>query len=292
MSAHKNLHSLATNPLDQVKTSKLELYENNMEEELEEHNMLKEELVTVKSQECRQGKFRSSDGHTYRVECDAAKKYVTFLFNKEEQPITHEIDRRANKAAKRARQRSVVEEELDEFYMPKDMKPSTFQSTDDNNFKVEMIFANKQVNCKFGAEEQATNDVAKHIKKAAKRARERSAKYGTTAMVKDNWKLECTYTGCSAGEEGAPFKTPALAPADALARLGLHRESVHGKHRDDAGVDAERIHRPNQPSPEVEHVLQPAEQPSDKQQPAKHSAAATKINYDLAPRTKPPRIRG
>ena len=96
-----------------------------------------------------------------------------------------------------------------------------------------------------------------------------AAKYGATAMVKDDWKLKCTYTGCSAGAEGAPFKTPALAPADALARLGLHRESTHGKQEDDAGEDAERIHCPNQPSPEVEHVLQPA----------KHSAAGvTRLN--------------
>ena len=74
--------------------------------QLEMYNMLQEELVTVKSQECRQGKFRSSDGHTYRVGHDAARKYVNFLFNKEEEePITHEIERRANKAAKRARQR-------------------------------------------------------------------------------------------------------------------------------------------------------------------------------------------
>jgi hypothetical protein len=129
-----------------VKTSKLELYEDNLEEELEEHNMLKEELVTVKSQECRQGKFRSSDGHTYRVERDAAKKYVTFLFNEEEEePITHDIDRRANKAAKRARQRLVVEEELDEFYMPQGMKPSTFKSTNGNIVKVERDCASKQV---------------------------------------------------------------------------------------------------------------------------------------------------
>ena len=63
-SAHKYLPSLATNPLDQVKTSKLELYEDNMEEEPEEYNMLKEELVTVKSQECGHGNFWSSDGHT------------------------------------------------------------------------------------------------------------------------------------------------------------------------------------------------------------------------------------
>jgi hypothetical protein len=71
--------------------------------------MLQEEQVTVKSHECRQGNFRSSDGHTYRVECDVAKQYVTFLFGEEEEePFTHEIARRASKAAKRARQRSVV----------------------------------------------------------------------------------------------------------------------------------------------------------------------------------------
>ena len=76
-----------------------------MEEELEEYNMLKEELVTVKSQECRQGKFRSTDGHTYRVESDVAKKYVTFLFGEEEEePITHEVARRTKEAAKRAKQ--------------------------------------------------------------------------------------------------------------------------------------------------------------------------------------------
>ena len=48
-----------------MKTTKLELYKDTMEEELEEYNMLQEVLVTVKSHECRQGKFRSSDGHTY-----------------------------------------------------------------------------------------------------------------------------------------------------------------------------------------------------------------------------------
>jgi hypothetical protein len=104
-----------------VKTSKLELYEVTMEEELEEINLLQEELVTVKSHECRQGTFRSSDGHTYNVESDVDKQYVTFLFG--EEPITYEMARREKKAAKRAKQRSIVEEELDEFYMPKDMSP-------------------------------------------------------------------------------------------------------------------------------------------------------------------------
>jgi hypothetical protein len=151
------------NPLDQVKTNKLELYKDTMEVELEEFNMLQEELVTVKGHECRQGKFRSSDGHTYHVESDVAKQYVTFLFGEEEEePVTREMVRHAKKAAKRARQRSVVEEELYEFYMPQEepetiehleavmsvmegtyrehrqgMKPSMFQSTDGHIFKVE-----------------------------------------------------------------------------------------------------------------------------------------------------------
>jgi hypothetical protein len=40
-------HSLATNPPDQVKTPKLELNEDNMEEELEEYYKVEEELVNV-----------------------------------------------------------------------------------------------------------------------------------------------------------------------------------------------------------------------------------------------------
>ena len=139
-----------------------------MEEELEEINMLQEELVTVKSHECRQGKFRSSDGHTYHVESDVAKQYVTFLFGEEEEePNTHEMTRRAKKAAKKAKQRSVMEKELDEYYMPKDKKPSTLQSTDDQIFKAERDFDNKQVNFMIGEEEPAINDVAKHTKRAA-----------------------------------------------------------------------------------------------------------------------------
>ena len=172
-----------------------------MEEELEEYNMLKEEQVTVKSQECRQGKFRSSDGHTYRVESDVAKKYVTLLFGEDKEPITHEIDKCANKAAKRARQRSVVEEELDEFYMPQGMKPFMFQSTNGNIFKVERDCTSKQVTIMIGEEEPTT-------KKAAKRARQRSAKNSTTAVVEGDWSLECTYNGCSAGERGSTIQDP------------------------------------------------------------------------------------
>jgi hypothetical protein len=137
----------------------------------------------------------------YHVQSDIDKQYVTFMFGEEEEePVTNEMARcakkAAKKAAKRARQRSVVEEELDEFYMPHEetetsehleavmsvmectyrvhrqgMNPSTFQSTDGHLFKVERDFANQQVNFMFGEEEPVTNEVAKRNKKAAKRAR-------------------------------------------------------------------------------------------------------------------------
>jgi hypothetical protein len=71
-----------------------------MEEEFAELNMLQVELVTVKSQECWQGKFRSSDGNTYHVESDIAKQYVTFVFGEdEEEPVTHEMARRAKRSS-------------------------------------------------------------------------------------------------------------------------------------------------------------------------------------------------
>jgi hypothetical protein len=129
-----------------------------------------------------------------------------------------------------------VEEELDKFYMPREepettehleavmsamectyrghrhsMRPSKFQSTDGHIFNMEKDFANNQVTFMFEEEEPVTTEMARRSKKAAKRARQRSAKYGTTAVVEvEDWKLECTYNGCTAGEGGATFKTPAL----------------------------------------------------------------------------------
>ena len=40
--------------------------------------------------------------------------------------------------------------------------------------------------------------------------------------------LECTYDGCTVGEGGAKFMTPALAPAQAVEYLRFHREDYHG----------------------------------------------------------------
>jgi hypothetical protein len=209
---------LPPTPLDQVKTPKLELYEDNMEEELKVYNILEEELVTAKRQDCGHGKFRSSDGHTYRVEHDAAKKCVNILFNEEEEePITHETERGDNKAAKRTRQRSVVKEELDDFYMPQGMKHSTFQSTDANIFKVERDCASKQGDTIIGEEEPAT-------KKAAKRTRQRSAKKATPAKPapKAAAKKESSSDDCDSNEDEKP--TAKAAPAKTAPKAAAMKE--------------------------------------------------------------------
>jgi hypothetical protein len=107
----------------------------------------------------------------------------------------------------------------------------------------------------------ATSDMTRSTKKAAKRNRQRSAKYETAAMVEvGSWRLECTYDGCTAGEGGAKFKTPALAPAQALAKLGLHREDAHGQHGTAAGGGAEKVHLSTIPRPEDQQVLAPEAQ--------------------------------
>jgi hypothetical protein len=131
------------------------------------------------------------------------------MFDQEvKEPISCEVDRRATKVMKRTRQKSVVEERMDEFFMPKNVKTSTLQPPDDKSFMVG----------------------AKHIKKAAKKARQRATNNDAEAIIKDAWQLECTYTGCRALVGRAPFKNPALTPDDALAYLGLHRESAHGNY--------------------------------------------------------------
>ena len=103
---------------------------------------------------------------------------------------------------------------------------------------------------------------AKHIKKAAKNARQKATKNGAEGTMEDTSQLECTYTSCTAGVGGAPFKTPALIPEDALAYLGLHRESTHG----DNAKDAAQEHQtslddvPNLAASGPEKDVQPAQQ--------------------------------
>ena len=139
-------------------------FEENEEEEPEKNNKVEEKLVIVKNQECGLDRVRSTDGHTFRVEHDAAKKGINIMFDKEvKEPISREVDRRAPKAMKRTRQRSVVEERMDEFFMPKNVKTSTLQPPDDKSFMVG----------------------AKHIKKAAKKARQRATNNDAEAIIKD-----------------------------------------------------------------------------------------------------------
>jgi hypothetical protein len=41
--------------------------------------------------------------------------------------------------------------------------------------------------------------------------------------------LECTYDGCTDGEEGTKFNTPALEEAQAIVYLRFHREDAQGQ---------------------------------------------------------------
>ena len=152
-----------------------ELDENNMEEEPEVYYKMVEELVSVKCQKRGLDRIRSSDGHTFRVEHDVTKKCVNILFDEEgEVPINHEIDRRVTKAVKRARQRSLMEEELNEFKMSQHMQHTMFQSTETSIIEVKKDGASKQDTIMVGEEEPVT-------KKVAKRTCQSSAKRTTSA---------------------------------------------------------------------------------------------------------------
>jgi hypothetical protein len=59
--------------------------------------------------------------------------------------------------------------------------------------------------------------------------------------MKDKWQLKCMNTSCTAGVGGAPFRTPALIQKNAIAYLGLHRDSAHG---DNVKVEAQD-HQPS-----------------------------------------------
>jgi hypothetical protein len=60
-------------------------------------------------------------------------------------------------------------------------------------------------------------------------------------LVAEMSALKCTYNGCTAGEGGAKFRTPALAPAQAVEYLGFHREDAHGQRGAAAGEGAEKV---------------------------------------------------
>ena len=70
-------------------------------------------------------------------------------------------------------------------------------------------------------------------------------------LVAEMSALECTYDGCTAGEGGAKFKTPALAPAQAVAYLRFHREDAHVQHGAAAGGGAKKVPLSKIPRPEL-----------------------------------------
>jgi hypothetical protein len=194
------------------------------------------------------------------VEHDAARKYVNFLFNKEEkEPITHEIERRANKAAKRARQRSLVEEELNEFYMPQGMKPTPFRSTDSNIFQVERDCASRQVNIMIGEEEPAAKNAAKKTTPAQPAP--------TAAAEKESLSDDD-----SNDEEEA--KPTAKKPAAKITAIAAKTEE---------NSDRDRSYSDEKPAPNMaaQAQRQTAKQPPDNQPLTKHLSTAARKVYNV-----------
>jgi hypothetical protein len=121
---------------------------------------------------------------------------------------------------------------LDKFHMDEDMMTTTPKAT---------IVENLQVK-------------GKKIQKVAKKARLNATKDGTEEAGK--WQLECTDLDCNAGVGGAPFKTPALMPGDALDYIMLHREPAHSYNVKDAKESALRIKSPNHQNQSLEKASQ------------------------------------
>ena len=63
--------------------------------------------------------------------------------------------------------------------------------------------------------------------------------------------LECTYNGCTEGEGGTKFKTPALEPAQAIDYLRFHREDTHGQREAAARGATGKIQLSKIPRPEI-----------------------------------------
>jgi hypothetical protein len=107
----------------------MELDKNDMLGEPEQYNKMEEELVSNEDNTWGQDRIRSSDGHTFRIEHDVAKQCINIMFDEEvEVPLNKEADRHVTKAAKRAKQRLLMKEEINEFKMSQCQKKTIFQS--------------------------------------------------------------------------------------------------------------------------------------------------------------------
>ena len=54
-------------------------------------------------------------------------------------------------------------------------------------------------------------------------------------------RLECTLAGCTSGDAGGKFKTPAGDLANTILYLQQHREDVHGQREAGAGGGASKV---------------------------------------------------
>jgi hypothetical protein len=70
-------------------------------------------------------------------------------------------------------------------------------------------------------------------------------------LVAEMSALECTYDGCTAGEGGAKFRTPALAPALAVTYRWFHREDAHSQGGAAARGGGEKVQLSKIPRPEI-----------------------------------------
>ena len=62
--------------------------------------------------------------------------------------------------------------------------------------------------------------------------------------------LECTFAGCTSGEDGGKFKTPTGDLAHTITYLQQHREDVHGQPAG-AGIGANKVQLSKIPRPEI-----------------------------------------
>jgi hypothetical protein len=186
-----------------------------------------QKLITVKNRNYGINKVISTDGQTFRVMYDANIECLNVMFDRDE-PNSDET----TTAMVEMSQVLVDKKRLDEFLMEENMMTTTPKVTNVENLQVK----------------------GKQIKKIAKKARQKATKDVTEET--GTWKLECTNLDCKAGAGGAPFKTPALMPEDALDYLILHRESAHSHNVEDAKESTLRITSPNHQNLSLAQVSQ------------------------------------
>jgi hypothetical protein len=248
-----------------MKAPKMELDETNMEVEPEQYYEVEEELISVKNKMWGLDRIRSSDGHTFRVEHDVTKKCINILFDEEmEVPINHEIDRRVTKAVKRARQRSLMEEELIEFKMSQCMQHTMFQSTET------IIIKEKRVARRACQKSSMRTASATPTPEAPAKTGDHSDNYN---RGKDEDSNEDEDVGESSKHiKPSPIKYAAQSTAEAATKEESTDRDSQNSEENPNPKKADRAER------------QPAQHPQDNQPPAIHVSAAASMVSKYKPK--------